>query len=411
MEENEDLIDVVVITGNNHSPNNNGIALPVGNIYCSLRATRIIIAIICIICLCGANVALPVLSQILLSNNCPSNQYFTLVSCDFWFPVILWLCAIIAKLANPLFTIKSYTSHKIFVLLGLLDTLNAFMVVYASPPSRTLPSLQAILRTLRIPYTVLLSYMILHKRPSLGRLICTCGTLIGLFISFEPIIFDINGQYRKKGIASVIWPLVFGLAYLPSSLSNVLQERYIKKDAKEEALVFMAWIQTYKLIFVGLFFWAEFIPGFGTAKSFKQFQGGMYCGFMAQYTGNSNIHYPWAAGASSAFILLFTGAQLFSLLLIRYTDGANYLVIIQALVTPLVAFFWTLFSSKNGIHWYPHFTLSTGFIIASVLVIVPCVLLYNYFSILDDKKRAARKAALKEYNDDMCALTDPSASS
>ncbi|EDV24210.1 uncharacterized protein TRIADDRAFT_57459 [Trichoplax adhaerens] len=343
MEENEDVVDVVVVTGSINSANKTGITLPICNVYFSPRATKIMIAIFCIICLCG-----------------------------------------------------------------LLDTLNAFMVVYGSPPSRTLPSLQAILRTLRIPYTVLLSYMILHKRPSLGRLICTCGTLIGLFISFEPIIFDINGQYRKKGIASVIWPLVFGLAYLPSSLSNVLQERYIKKDAKEETLVFLAWIQTYKLIFVGLFFWTEFIPGFGTAKSFKEFQDGMYCGFMAQYTGNSNVHYPWAAGASSAFILFFTGVQLFSLLLIRYTDGANYLVIIQAPVTPLVAFFWTLFSSKNGIHWHPHFTLSTGFIIASVLVIVPCVLLYNYFSILDDKKRAAREAALNKYNDDMRTLTDSS---
>ena len=134
----------------------------------------------------------------------------------------------------------------------------------------------------------------------------------------------------------------------------------------------------------------------------------MVCGFVAQFTGDSKVPYPWAAGPAAAFVLFFSTAQLFSLLLIRYSDGANYLVIILALVTPLVALFWTLFSYKSGIYWHPHFTLSTGFIIAGVVIITPCILLYNYVDILNDRKKITREATSEEYNNDQQSVTDPS---
>ena len=136
----------------------------------------------------------------------------------------------------------------------------------------------------------------------------------------------------------------------------------------------------------------------------------MVCGFVAQFTGNSKVPYPWAAGSTAAFVLFFSAAQLFSLLLIRYTDGANYLVVILALVTPLVAFFWTLFSYRFGVHWHPHFTLSTAFIIAGVVIIVPCILLYNYVGILDDKKCMKIQAASEENREDLQFLIDPAVS-
>ncbi|EDV24209.1 uncharacterized protein TRIADDRAFT_57458 [Trichoplax adhaerens] len=242
--------------------------LPMCNVHTSLTFIKAICAIICIVTLCGVSITLPILSQsILLSGYCHSNQYYTLISCDIWFPVAFWLAALMVKLYNPSFSFKSYTSHRVFVLLGLLEALNAVFVVYASPPNRTTPSLQVILRSLRIPYTVVLSYIVLHKSSGAGRLICTLGTLIGLFISFEPNIFNIDNQYDHHAGESLVWPIIFGLAYLPNSLSTVLQEREIKKDSMEEALIFEAWLQTYKVFYFGLVFWVEFIPGFGEKYS------------------------------------------------------------------------------------------------------------------------------------------------
>lgn len=106
------------------------------------------------------------------------------------------------------------------------------MMVFTSSLERTLPSLQAIFRTSRIPYTVLLIYILLHERLTFGRFICTCGILIGVFTSLEPFIFNNYGQCQEKSYAAAVWPLVFGLVFLPSSLANVLQERYIKREAK-----------------------------------------------------------------------------------------------------------------------------------------------------------------------------------
>lgn len=231
-DDNDILVNSATHSSNNRANYRIFDKLSLSNIAISPQIIRIIIVVICIISWCGSSISLPIVSQAILTGNCPSNQYFTLLFNNFWFPIVFWLCAVVIKLINPSFSFKSYTSHKVLALLGLLDTISAFMVVYASPPDRTLPSLQAILRTLKIPYTVLLSYIVLRKRPSLGRFICTCGTLIGLFISLEPIVFNINGQHREKGIASVLWPFVFGLASLPSSLMSVLQERHLKKDVK-----------------------------------------------------------------------------------------------------------------------------------------------------------------------------------
>ena len=104
----------------------------------------------------------------------------------------------------------------------------------------------------------------------------------------------------------------------------------------------------------------------------------MNCGFIAEYSGNSVTPYPWAAGIYWAVTLFYCLSKLFSLLLIRYTDGANYLVIVQALATPIVAVFWSLFNYKDGFHWQPHFTVSTGFLFVGILIIVPCIIVYNY---------------------------------
>lgn len=124
---------------------------------------------------------------------------------------------------------------------------------------------------------------------------------------------------------------------------------------------------------------------------------------MSQYTGNTFVHFAWAAGAAWLFIIFYCIANLSSLLLIRYADGAIYLVVVQALVTPIAAFFWTLFTLDNGFHWHPHFSLSTGFIIGGVAVILPCVVLYNYFGMKEQKEeerrneisRTSRKDALE----------------
>ncbi|RDD45575.1 Crt-like protein 1 [Trichoplax sp. H2] len=366
-------------------PSLDTVTIPICNVVITRSTASIFIAVINVLSQVGMNISLPTLSKTIESGHCHSNQFFVLFYSGLWFPILFWAAVVIVKLCRPTFNVRTYTSHKYLILLGALNAVNGLLVVYASPPSRTSPSLQAILSTTIIPYTVVLRYIILRKGVSYGRLICTVGTLIGLFISLEPNIFNIN-QKQSSGSASAIWPFVFALGFLPVGVANVLQEREIMKDNREESLVFEAWMQVYNFAGLSMLFWTDFIPGFGEAKTFKQFQNQMNCGFMSQFTGNKFVHFPWAAGSAWVFIIFYCIANMSSLLLIRYADGAIYLVVVQALVTPLAAFFWTLFTLDNGFHWHPNFSVSTGFIVGGVAVILPCVILYNYFGMKEQQE-------------------------
>jgi amino acid transporter len=66
-------------------------------------------------------------------------------------------------------------------------------------------------------------------------------------------------------------------------------------------------------------------------------------------------------------------------LLLRYTEGATYLAIVQSLVTPLGALFWSLFNTDHcgGFFWEPHADSLTYFSIGGIILIVPAILLYN----------------------------------
>ena len=86
---------------------------------------------------------------------------------------------------------------------------------------------------------------------------------------------------------------------------------------------------------------------------------------------------------------LFSG-NLFQFLLIQYAEGAIYASVVQACISPLAALFWTLFKydvKSDHFYWHPVLTETTGFTFVGVCLIVPGIMLYNYFSIQDDKKK------------------------
>lgn len=215
----------------------------------SMSTVTVIVAFLNVIVQCGLTITSPILAQTLLSGKCPSSLYFMLVTDLLWPPVIFWFIAIISKLIQPSFSFTVYTPQKVFVILGILHALFAFLIVYASPPSRTSPSLQGILQASNIPYTVLLRYILLGKRTNLVCSICTFGTIIGLIISFEPNIFNIDGLAQHRS-ASSIWPFIFMLAFLPYSVIGVLQEREIIKDSRVSNLAIQFRVSNVRFIVV-----------------------------------------------------------------------------------------------------------------------------------------------------------------
>lgn len=75
-------------------------------------------------------------------------------------------------------------------------------------------------------------------------------------------------------------------------------------------------------------------------------------------------------------------------LLVKFSEGAIYLVVVQAMVTPLGALFWTFFRPVPTFHWDPHFLqLPTFFIMLGIAIMVPAVAMYNYFGVKEERER------------------------
>ncbi len=80
------------------------------------------------------------------------------------------------------------------------------------------------------------------------------------------------------------------------------------------------------------------------------------------------------------YILAYSGTTVFSVLLIRYAEGAVFTVVVLALVTPLVTLFWMFFESLPQIHFDPRFDLAMVFVLIGVVVMMPAVIMYAYLS-------------------------------
>ncbi len=80
---------------------------------------------------------------------------------------------------------------------------------------------------------------------------------------------------------------------------------------------------------------------------------------------------------------------MFNLLLIKYTDGAVYSVIVQALVTPLATIFWTLFKAEPTFTWFPVFDQSTVYVLGGLTIMMPSVIMYTVFSGDEEQSQAA----------------------
>lgn len=301
--------------------------------------------------------------------------------------------------------------------MGFLNALNGVLIVYSSPTDRTPLFLQPILSTSVIPFTVILRFFVLRKGVSGGRLVCTFAVLVGLIICMEPSIFGLGentGSSKNRTATKIYWPILFCIGFVPLGLINVLQEKEVKTDDKRTSedetvpdrqevhtLLFQAWMQLYSFICLGALFWTAFIPHFGINSNWSDFSNHMKWGYDCHFghgpiynctnsTSTPTTYYldPGSdpncqipVGRCWIFVFFYCMANLISLMLIKYAEGAVFLVIVNALITPVGTFFNTLFQLKedNGdFLWSPSVDVDFYYALAGIAIIVPAVLGYNY---------------------------------
>ncbi|XP_071944136.1 crt homolog 3-like [Antedon mediterranea] len=382
----------------------------------SKRGLNVFLTVMTVITNVAMNVSLPLYSESMDKTNTNGtnrvDEYPVLFLSSFWFPFVFFSIVFLNSWCQGCSSMRSSVPQRTMILCGALNSVNGLLVVYASDPTRTAPELQAVLSTSIIPFTVVCRYLILRKGVGKGRLVCTVVVLIGLFISLEPVIFDVDQSTSSSSDSlsessssgtRVMWPFLFALGFLPLGIFNVVIEKELKKD-DTESFIFLAWIQLYNFIFILLLFWTDFIPGFGAASNPSEFWDHFVYGTKCMYGQDPECHS--ATYLSLLFIVSYCLANLFIILLVRFAEGAIYLVIVQSLVTPCGAIFWTFFKPEPSFHWHPVFNLATGFTLLGLVIMVPAVVMYNYLGKKDDDD--VTSTAVNEVNVDRADISSRS---
>lgn len=112
-------------------------------------------------------------------------------------------------------------------------------------------------------------------------------------------------------------------------------------------------------------------------------------------------------GKSWLFFGGYTFANLFQFLLIEYAEGAVFAAVVQSLVGPTATMFWTFFEfnvKEDVFRWHPLFNETTVFTLAGLLLMVPGVMLYNYYSNKEAKETVKEGSYL--YTDQTLTVND-----
>lgn len=362
-----------------------------------LLAANVACAILSVIGQVGQNVSLPLwlaASQSNTSSNTSGSEstdsmgpYFVLSFSSLAFVIVFGFATVISFALFPKKVTKEelvFPQWQLF-LVGLFDALNGVFVVYASPPVRTAPFLQAILGNFLIPLTIGFRLLIIRKRPTLLKLICAGAVLLGLIVSLIPIMHGDNSDPQDKQAwleqpvaARVLWPLCFMFGFVPAALMNVFQEKGLKDTRRVNLLYYLFWINLHQLWVTALLFWVDIVPQFGTSDGIQQF-GRSYWFAVKCFFGGAGCDYS-AGVRGTIFISMYVLTYVSQGLLIRYAEGATFLAIVQSVVSPLGALFWSLFTCKEGcdaIGWGPNATSLTYYSIGGLVLIVPAIFIYN----------------------------------
>jgi drug/metabolite transporter (DMT)-like permease len=348
----------------------------------------------------GQSIGLPLF---IASFDDSTGGYFVLCWLGFLFNLIFWVLALIkGQLGIITQEMVKYTQkrHILFITLGVLNAFNGILIVYSSPLKRTHGSMQAILSSATMPFTVLFSKLILRKSYHKQQLIGVFLTVMGMSVSLIPILCNFSLENTE-----ILWPAIFVVGQIPLVVMNIIEEKIFEEQPNYDSVLLIAWESLYQFITLLLLYWVDIIPGFGMSNSLldwdQKFKNGIAC-FLTPW--NMQIDKcSYCALTGGIFIIAYCCYYILSAELIRYAS-ANTVAVVSSISPVLVVFFWIAFPSIND--WADGKTYSSLNIICELIalpVIIMGIIVFRRVEkkIMDD--------AVVNYIDATNTLTDTAA--
>ena len=155
-----------------------------------------------------------------------TGMYFVILWCSVLFNLFFWPVSFYRIYKGTITKeMRAYPKHWKLVPIGVFDALNGILVVYSSSLQRTPGSLQAILGTAVIPFTMLFSKFMLKKKYASHQLLGAFLAFFGIIVSMIPIFDNF-----EVGSFDFYWPLIFLSGNIPGVLMNIYEEDILRYD-------------------------------------------------------------------------------------------------------------------------------------------------------------------------------------
>jgi drug/metabolite transporter (DMT)-like permease len=267
--------------------------------------------------------------------------YNLLFNCIAW-PIVLFKYQY-GSLTHKMIKYTKKHHYKLF-LLGFFEAIYEILNWYASSLSRVSGSLQSILSSSVLPFTFILSHILLKKRYTTERLMGIVVSFLGILVSLIPDIYNFSSDSTH-----ILWPIVFLLSDVFLVLTNITAERIFKECKGFDSIYILAWQTFYTLVTVLLFFWVDILPWFGSSENLSRMLERQLNGLVCFFT-------PWRSGFDECDYCMTTGViYVFSYVMYCYVEAelikqskGQSVMIISAITPCLAVMFWLLFPGLNA---------------------------------------------------------------
>lgn len=247
--------------------------------------------------------------------------------------VIFGLGILFIRIYSPqdLGSVERNYPHFLLFLVGFCNALSEVLTtVLASEPEVQAPRhLDSILKNFAIPLTISARRVFLKKRPTLKKLICA------VVVTVTPVVYVIETQTKLQSGWTV--PIMAAISCLPTAMAIVLVERGVKMQQEMSRRginlhYFLFWISTYQFLFLAsALVWVDILPASGSTNTTQDTSGSNIEDFGRNWLYGLQFCFGAAEPAmiGTLVIFLYVCTYAGSVNLLRHSEGATWLVIVQ----------------------------------------------------------------------------------
>jgi hypothetical protein len=198
------------------------------------HAWIVFLCIVIVLANCGQNISIPIWLDAFGPHF--GGPYFVVVFASLCFTIIFTISYLLMRfvlwpdIRSAVPYAPSFREHwRTLVLIGLLDAVNGFLVVYASPPNRTPPIIQPMLGNTAILWSIIFSKLHIDRQKSY----LNCWVVAAIFCILASMPLIIVPQFLNGGnfgsLSGIAWIIVFVIGVGFGSWYNVLQQKALHK--------------------------------------------------------------------------------------------------------------------------------------------------------------------------------------